>query len=82
MEVLDLRKKHIEREPKSFFWCGNTLEYWGDSIENFKVIPHKNGYELARKLPVKYGLQSSHWFDSSFKFVPSTDDNISKIKGV
>ena len=81
MLISEFKQRHIQKEPKTFFWRGDTMAFWGDTLENFEVITHKNGYELARKLPVKHGLQSSHWFSLEFKFMPATDDNIEKIKG-
>ena len=76
-----LKNEHIKREPNTHFWDKKTMAFFGDTMRNFGVKKHKNGYELYRKNPVKHGLTGSHWFSKDFKHMISTEENINEIKG-
>ena len=38
MLISEFKQRHIQKEPKTFFWRGDTMAFWGDTLENFDVI--------------------------------------------
>lgn len=73
MTVSQLRQ-HVSATGSHFF-DKKTLEFFGDKLSNYKVIGpieittisglSATVWELARKTPVKHGLKSSAYFDTT-----------------
>jgi len=61
-----LELKHQTRNIHPFFFTGETLKFFGDTMKNYGVrggiIDDIEVWELYRKKPVIDGLQNSHYF--------------------
>lgn len=62
MKPSQLKAKHLELHPDSYFFTHATMKFFGDSMRNYGVRNAGTHWELYRKRPVKYGLCSSAWF--------------------
>lgn len=62
MSPTKLRDEYRKRNPNGHFFTENTMAFFGDSMENYRVNDAGAYWELERKEPVKNGLQSSHYF--------------------
>ena len=62
MSPTKLREEYRKRNPDGHFFDENTMSFFGDSMGNYIVHDVGTYWELARKEPVKHGLQSSHYF--------------------
>lgn len=64
MNASELKYQHMRLHPDSHFFDRKTMQFFGDTMRNYGVTRHASGcWELYRKRPVKYGLQSSAYFD-------------------
>ena len=78
MTKSELKERVMATE--SHFFDRDTMKFFGDTMANYGVRETKidtyreesvEVYELYRRKPVKYGLQSSHYFDKkTFKKHP------------
>jgi hypothetical protein len=61
----DVILEHNEQQPKSFYFSESSMEFFGDSMDNYylranTVTAHGvECYVVARRKPVKGGLQGS-----------------------
>ena len=49
----------------SYFFTRATMNFFGDTMANYKLTAHADYFELKRKRPVKYGLSKSAYFDKN-----------------
>ena len=47
----------------SFFFDRKTMAFFGDTMQNYAIRDSGENWELARKTPVKHGLNSSAYFN-------------------
>lgn len=58
----------------SFYFSRDTMKFFGDTMQNYKVIEHTDKWELARRKPVKHGRQSPAFFSkSTYQFLYTSD---------
>ena len=64
-------KYNVENtETDSYFFTRKTMKFFGDTMRNYGVRDNGDTWELYRRRPVKYGLDSSAYFDKeTFKRV-------------
>ncbi len=67
MTPSELKYNYECNNPDGHFFDRKTMKFFGDTMANFKVIKHDDGYTLERKKPVKHGLIKSHYFNLNFK---------------
>lgn len=65
MTASELKYSHETNNPDSCYFSRASMKFFGDTMANYGVKHHKKDgyYELHRKKPVKYGNQSSAYFD-------------------
>lgn len=65
---------HNSVQPDSTYFGRDEMRMFGDTVDNYQIIEHDTCFELARKQPVKYGLQTSHYFGrGTLNRVPSKE---------
>jgi hypothetical protein len=62
MTPSELKRNVEQSELGEFFFTRKTMGFFGDTMANYGVRDAGDSWELHRKKPVKYGLQSSHFF--------------------
>ena len=79
MTSSELKYLYETSNPDGHFFTRKTMKFFGDTMRNFGVTKTKlkdrrfpesptiDGYVLYRKKPVKHGLQSVAYFDTSGK---------------
>jgi hypothetical protein len=65
MKPSELKYNHETRNPNSYFFTRDTMQFFGDTMSNFRVKDKGTHFELYRKHPVKHGLNSSYYFDKT-----------------
>ena len=64
MNASELKYKHEEHFPESFFFSKKAMQFFGDTMKNYGVRSfNENTWELWRKNPVKYGETKSAYFN-------------------
>lgn len=63
MKPSELRRNIQTVNPFSHFFDKDTMEFFGDTMDNYGVNDTGDCWELYRKNPVKNGLQTSAWFE-------------------
>jgi hypothetical protein len=65
MNIYDLKREHLALIPDSHFFNSKTMRFFGDTLANFRVKKLCfNTFEISRKKPVKYGLNSKYEFNA------------------
>ena len=63
-------KYNVEQSDNPHFFTRNTMKFFGDTMKNYGCRDAGDIWELYRKRPVKYGLNTSAYFDKdTFKRV-------------
>lgn len=55
-------KFQYESLNRGYYFTRDSLKFFGDTMRNYGVRDAGTYWELYRKRPVKYNLQSSHYF--------------------
>lgn len=53
MTPVELKRLHEENNRSSFFFCRETMRYWGDTMRNFHVTDGGDVWVLSRVRPTK-----------------------------
>lgn len=67
MTPSELKYQYEQANPDGYFFTRKTMKFFGDTMANYGVINHPNGYELFRRKPVNMGLAKSAYFTKEFK---------------
>ena len=59
----DLKYAVEQSGNEPFFFTRSTMQFFGDTMKNYGVREHPDCFELYRRRPVKFGNQSSAFFD-------------------
>jgi len=66
MTPTELKNSHQEHHPCSLFFSQSIMRFFGDTMANYgvrsEIVNGIDCWELYRKKPVKFDLQSSHYF--------------------
>jgi hypothetical protein len=62
MTPSELKYQYQQHNSDGHYFDRKTLEFFGDTMANYKVIDRGHVWELARKKAVKYGLKTPCYF--------------------
>lgn len=67
MTPSELKQKHQQYNPDSFYFSRDTMRFFGDTMRNYGtrlvMIGDRPYWELWRKTPVKHGKRKPAYFD-------------------
>jgi len=67
MTPSELKYQYEQANPNGHFFDRKTMQFFGDTMRNYGVRKHGNGWELFRRKPVKHGVKKSAFFTADFK---------------
>lgn len=59
-----IKRGYVKNQPKGYFFCPDTLSFFGDTMDNFKVLNFDDrSWRLVRKrpTPAMYPHLGSGW---------------------
>lgn len=63
--------RNYNKKVGDHFFSKDSMDFFGDSFENFYITDGGDHWKLKRRLPVKNGVQSYYCFDKkTFKRLP------------
>lgn len=68
MTATQLKSMYQNNEGGHFF-DRKTMNFFGDTMKNFGVVSHDEGWLLYRKKPVKHGLKGGFIFSKKGEYI-------------